>query len=93
MRISTIRERKQFARGAIFGLVLVAIKLIVVLPVDIADLFYGIALLITLIITAGDLLHLKYFEFQGKVLDFLIGFLFPFDCYVVLILLSVHLPN
>ncbi len=93
MRISTIKERKQFVRGAVFGLVLVAIKLIVVLPIDIADLFYGIALLITLIITAVDLLQLKYFELQSRIFDFLVGFLFPFDCYVVLILFSVHLPN
>jgi hypothetical protein len=45
------------------------------------------------VITFGDLLDFRVFIRHSKRLDFIIGFLFPLDCYAVLILFSVPLPN
>ena len=75
------------------GFLLVAVKLIIVLPVDIADVLYGASLLLTLAITFGDLIDFKIFTRHSKQLDFTVGLLFPLDCYAVLILFSLPLPN
>ena len=69
------------------------VKLLLFLPIDVADILYGIALLITLVITLGDLLESKYFVLEARVLDFILGFLFPLDCYAVLILFGLPLTN
>jgi hypothetical protein len=74
-------------------LVLVVVKLILYLPLDVADILYGVALLVTIAIAAGELLELKYFTLEAKALDFVLGFLFPLDCYAVLILFGTPLPN
>jgi hypothetical protein len=73
--------------------VLVIVKLIVFLPINVVDILYGIALLVTLIITAGELLESNLFVLESRVLDFVVGILFPLDCYVVLILFGVPLTN
>jgi len=93
MRSSAFQHRPTFLVGMLAGLLLVAVKLIVVLPVDIADVLYGASLLLTLVITFGDLLDFRVFVRHSKRLDFIIGFLFPLDCYAVLILFGVPLPN
>jgi hypothetical protein len=93
MRSSAFQHRPTFLVGMLAGLLLVAVKLIVVLPVDIADVLYGASLLLTLVITFGDLLDFRVFIRHSKGLDFIIGFLFPLDCYAVLILFGVPLPN
>ncbi len=92
MRTASIQHRKQFFRGAAVGLVLVAIKLVIFLPLDLADLLYGAAILFTLLITVGELLGYRYFT-ESRLLDFVVGFLFPLDCYAVLILFGVPLTN
>ena len=79
--------------GTLAGFLLVAVKLIVVLPVDIADVLYGASLLLTLAITLGDLVEIRIFTRHSRQLDFIIGLLFPLDCYAVLLLFSVPLPN
>ncbi len=79
----SIEHRHQFFRGMLAGTVIV----------DVANVFYGASLLVTLIITVGELLESRYFVLEARVLDFLFGFLFPLDCYAVLILLGVHLTN
>ncbi|HZW57059.1 MAG TPA: hypothetical protein VFF30_12285 [Nitrososphaerales archaeon] len=89
----SIEHRHQFFRGMLAGTVIVIIKFIFYLPVDVANVFYGASLLVTLIITVGELLESRYFVLEARVLDFLFGFLFPLDCYAVLILLGVHLTN
>jgi hypothetical protein len=58
-----------------------------------ANIFYGAALLVTLIITVGELLESKYFVLEARVLDFVVGFLFPLDCYAVLILFGIPLTD
>lgn len=93
MRTAAIQHRHKFFRGVIAGLVLVAFKFFVFAPVDIADLLYGIAILITLIITAGELLEYKRFVSEAKFLDFVAGFLFPLDCYAVLVLFGLPLTD
>ena len=93
MRTSAFQHRPSFLLGTLAGLVLVAVKLVVVLPVDIADFLYGASLLLTLIITFGDLVDFKIFTRHSRQLDFLVGLLFPLDCYAVLILFSIPLPN
>lgn len=93
MRISTIQHRRHFYRGSIAGLVLVIVKFFLYLPVDLADILYGVAILITIVITAGELLEIKYFVLEARVLDFVLGFLFPLDCYAVLILFGVPLTS
>ena len=93
MRTSAFQHRPTFLVGMLAGFLLVAVKLIVVLPVDIADVLYGVSLLLTLAITFGDLVDIRIFTRHSKQLDFIIGLLFPLDCYAVLILFSVPLPN
>jgi hypothetical protein len=93
MRKSSIQHRRQFFLGAIFGSILVVFKLIFFLPIDVADILYGIALLVTLIITIGEIIESKYFVLEAKTLDFIIGFLFPLDCYAVVILFGIPLTN
>lgn len=68
MRTGPIQHRHQFFRGASAGLVLVAIKFIVFAPVDIADLLYGVAILLTLVIAIGELLEYKRFVLEAKFL-------------------------
>ncbi len=74
-------------------MIVVVIKFVVFLPVDIADILYGVALIVTLAITAGDILGSKSLLLEARILDFIVGFLFPLDCYAVLILFGVHLTN
>ena len=93
MRTVAIQHRSQFLRGTIPGLALVAIKFMFFSPVNITDLLYGLALLLTLIITTGELLEFKRFILEAKVLDFVAGFLFPLDCYAILILFGLPLTN
>lgn len=93
MRTLAVQHRHQFFRGAAIGLVLVAIKFILFWPVDVADLFYGLAILLTLIITTGELLDYKRFVLNARILDFIAGFLFPLDCYAVLVLFGIPLTN
>ena len=76
------------------GLFVVIVKLGVVLPVDVADVLYGSALLVTLVISAGEVTGSRYFVLEARILDFVMGFLFPLDCYAVLILFGIpFLPN
>lgn len=72
---------------------LVAVKFVFFSPVDITDLLYGVALLLTLIITTGELLEYKRFIVEAKLLDFVAGFLFPLDCYAILVLFGLPLTN
>lgn len=88
-----IEDRKQFFTGFAIGLVLVIIKLIFYLPIDIADDVYGGALLLTLLVTAGQILGTNKVELQGRWLDFLFGLLFPLDLYAVLVLFGVPLTK
>jgi hypothetical protein len=92
MRTASIQHRHWFFRGAALGLVFVVFKFIFFLPVDIADLLYGVALLFTLIITVIELLQ-YYLVIEDRILDFVVGLLFPLDCYAVLILLGVPLTD
>ena len=68
----------------------VAAKFVVVLPVDIADILYGVSLLFTLAIT---FVEWKPFTLHPKTLDFALGFLFPLDAYAVLVLFGFPLPD
>jgi hypothetical protein len=77
----------------IVGLLVVAVKFVVVLPVDIADILYGASLLVTLVITFGDFMEWKAFTLHPKILDFILGFLFPLDAYAVLQLFGFPLPD
>ena len=74
-------------------MVLVIIKYAIVLPIDIADILYGSCLLVTLIITLGDLLGLQFFTTQSMALNFILGLLYPLDAYAVLILYGLPLPD
>lgn len=93
MRHLAFQNQRAFLFGFLAGLLLVVVKLVVILPVDLADLVYGTSLLFTLIITFGDLIELKLFVAHSRELDFVLGLLFPLDCYAVLILFGVPLPN
>lgn len=93
MRHLAFQNQRAFLTGFLAGLLLIIVKIVVVLPVDIADLVYGTSLLVTLIITFGDLVDLKLFISHSKGLDFVLGLLFPLDCYAVLILFGAPLPN
>lgn len=93
MRHLAFQNQRAFLTGVVAGLLLVIIKLVLILPVDLADLVYGTSILLTLIITFGDLVDLKVFVAHSKMLDFVLGLLFPLDCYAVLILFRVPLPN
>ena len=93
MRVSSVHHRKQFAIGAVLGLIVVFVKYLIFLPVNIADILYGAALLVTLVITVGDILESKHFLLEAKFLDFIVGFMFPLDSYAVLVLFGVPLTN
>lgn len=74
-------------------MVLAIVKYAIVLPIDIADILYGACLLVTLIITLGDLLRWRLFTTESNALDFVLGLLYPLDAYAVLILFGVPLPD
>lgn len=93
MRHLAFQNQRAFLFGFLSGFLLVVVKLFVILPVDIADLVYGTSLLFTLIITFGDLVDFKVFVSHSRALDLVLGLLFPLDCYAVLILFGVPLPN
>ena len=93
MRHLAFQNQQAFLTGFVAGLLLVIVKLVVVLPVDLADIVYGTSILFTLIITFGDLVDLKLFVAHSRGLDFVLGLLFPLDCYAVLILFRIPLPN
>ena len=93
LRISSIQHRHQFLRGAVLGLLVVVARFVFPLPIDLADTLYGLALLVTLVITVGELLEFRYFVLEARVLDFILGILFPLDCYAVLILFGLPLTN
>jgi len=93
LRKTQIEHRPTFLRGAIVGLLAVVVKLVVVLPVDVADILYGVSLLFTLAITFGDFMEWKPFTLHPKTLDFVLGFLFPLDAYAVLVLFGFPLPD
>ena len=77
----------------LIGLIAVLAKLVIALPVDVADILYGMVLLVTLVITAGEVMRLKFFVLEAKILDLIVGLLFPLDIYAVLILFGITLPN
>lgn len=94
MRSSNVSiSRSSFFRGAIFGGILVVVKLVIVLPVDVADILYAAAILITVIITAGEVTGSSLFVLKARPLNFVLGFLFPLDCYAVLVLFGLPLPS
>ena len=93
MRKSPRIHRPSFFLGVVLGLILVVIKLLIYLPVDVANLFYGIALLITLVITAGEIAAINFFVSESRFFNFIVGVLFPLDCYAVLILFGVPLVD
>jgi hypothetical protein len=93
MRHLAFQNERAFLVGFLAGLLLVVVKLVLILPVDVADLVYGTSLLLTLVITFGDLVDLKLFVAHSKGLDFVLGLLFPLDCFAVLILFGAPLPN
>ena len=68
-------------------------KFVFPLPIDLADILYGVALLVTLIITVGELLESKYFVMESPTLDFVVGLLFPLDCYAILLLFGIPLTD
>lgn len=74
-------------------MILILVKFIIVLPVDAADILYGVSLLVTLAITFGDFMEWDSFALHPRILDFLLGFLFPLDAYAVLVLFGLPLPN
>jgi hypothetical protein len=93
MRHLAFQNERAFLVGFLAGFLLVVVKLVLILPVDVADLVYATSLLLTLIITFGDLVDFKIFVAHSKGLDFVLGLLFPLDCYAVLILFGAPLPN
>ena len=93
MRTASVQHRRQFMRGLVPGLVLVALKFVFFLPVDITDILYGIALLLTILITTGEVLEYRRFVVEARLLDFVAGLLFPLDCYAVLVLFGVPLTG
>ena len=93
MRTASVQHRHQFYRGLAGGLVLVAVKFILFMPINIADILYGVALLFTIAITIGELLGYKYFILEARYLDFIVGLLIPLDFYAVLVLFGLPLPN
>ncbi len=93
MRSSAVEERSRFLLGMLIGLIAVLAKFVIALPVDVADILYGMVLLVTLVITAGEVMRLKFFVLEAKILDLIVGLLFPLDIYAVLILFGIALPN
>ena len=93
MRTTSVQHRRHFLGGVVPGLVLVALKFIFFLPVDITNILYGAAVLLTLVITTGELLQYRPFVLEAKILDFVAGLLFPLDCYAVLVLFGLPLTN
>ena len=93
MRTTSVQHRRSFLTGFVPGLVLVALKFVFFLPLDITDILYGAAVLLTLIITVGELLQYRPFVLEAKTLDFIAGLLFPLDCYAVLVLFGVPLTG
>jgi hypothetical protein len=79
--------------GLAFGLFVALVKFAVVLPIDLADILYGSCILITLAITFADLLGVWDASRQPRVVDLVLGLLFPLDAYAVLILFGVPLPD
>jgi uncharacterized protein (DUF697 family) len=69
------------------------VKLFVVLPIDIADFLYATCLLVTLVISIGDLLGWRIVISESRALDFVLGVLLPLDAYAVLILYGLPLPD
>ena len=74
-------------------MVLVASKFIFFLSVNPTDFLYGVALLVTLAITTGELLQYRPFVLEARILDFVAGLLFPLDCYAVLVLKGLPLTS
>lgn len=93
VRQSSIDHRPTFMRGVAAGSVLVLVKFAVVMPIDIADFLYATCILVTLVITLGDLLHLSVFGSGSRFSDFILGLIFPLDAYAVLILYGLPLPD
>jgi len=93
LRKKEIEHHTQFFRGAIFGILVVIVKLVIFLPINVADYVYGAALLLTLIITVGDVTNSRYFVIKASTLDFILGLLFPLDLYAVLILFGLPLTD
>lgn len=75
------------------GIGLAVVKYAIVLPIDIADILYGTCLLVTLIITVGDLFEWRLFTAESKALNLVLGMLYPLDAYAVLILFGIPLPD
>jgi len=74
-------------------MVIVLVKYAVPLPIDVADALYGTCILVTLVITLGDLLRLQFFSSHSTADDFILGLLYPLDAYAVLILYGIPLPD
>jgi len=79
--------------GIGFGLIIAAVKFAFILPLDIADALYGAFLLVTLVITLADLLGIWESSDQSKVVNFVLGLLYPLDAYAVMILFGLPLPD
>jgi hypothetical protein len=93
VRTTSVQHRRHFLRGVVPGLVLVAVKFVFFLPVNVSDILYGAAILLTLVITTGELLQYKPFVLEARILDFIAGLLFPLDCYAVLVLFGLPLTS
>ncbi len=93
LRKSTIKHREAFTQGLLTGLFLVVAKFLIVLPINVADILYAFSILVTLVITFGDLMEWESFVLNPRILDFLLGFLFPLDAYAVAVLFGLPLPD
>ncbi len=93
MRQSSTNHHPSFLRGTVIGLALVIVKLFFVLPIDIADFLYATCLLVTLIISIGDLFGWRIFVSESQALDFVLSILLPLDAYAILILHGLPLAD
>jgi hypothetical protein len=93
VRTTSVQHRRHFLSGVVPGLVLVAVKFVFFLPVNLTDILYGPAILLTLAITTGELLQFRPFVLEARILDFIAGLLFPLDCYAVLVLFGLPLTS
>ena len=93
MKVRHVEHRGQFARGVAAGIIFAVIKLVVILPINIADVP----------LWRGDSRNARYhiwrhskskiFSIGEQSSRFHLGFELPLDCSAVLILFSLPLPN
>ena len=92
MRSKSISHRKYFVEGIIFGLIALTLKILIHEPVKLVDKFYAVALILTIVLTAGETLDIRPLVPEPRIVDFVIGFLIPLDFYAILVLLGLPLP-